>query len=223
MAPAIRRGGSLEGSGTRAADRSTLPLALLAAATAVFVWSGWAPKDRMTWVLETFPAVIGAAILIATRKRFPLTPLAYVLVTIHACILMVGGRYTYAEVPLFNWIRDALGAARNDYDRLGHFAQGFVPAIVTREVLLRTSPLKRGKWLFFLVLCVALAISASYELFEWGTAVAYGAKSDAFLGTQGDPWDTQEDMAMAVVGAITALVTLPGLHDRQLRARGLAP
>lgn len=211
----------METSGALAADRSKLPVALLATTAAVFVWSGWAPKDRMTWILETFPAVIGAVILIATRRRFPLTSLAYVLVAIHACILMVGGRYTYAEVPLFNWIRDALGAARNDYDRVGHFAQGFVPAIVTREVLLRTSPLRRGKWLFFLVVCIALAISASYELFEWGTAVAFGAESDAFLGTQGDPWDTQKDMLTAGIGALIALVTLSGLHDRQLQAFGI--
>src|SRR5262249_15440752 len=138
----------------------------------------------------------------------------------HASILMVGGRYTYAEVPLFNGIRDALHAARNDYDRVGHFAQGFVPAIVAREVLLRRSPLKRGGGRFFLVFCVCLAISATYELFEWGTAVASGAKSDAFLGTQGDPWDTQEDMATAAVGAVTALLVLSPWHDRQLARLG---
>ena len=206
------------GSGKR--ERDYLPGALLAAAALVFLWSGWAPRDRLTWILETFPAVLGAAVLLATRNRFPLTSLAYVLIATHACILMVGGRYTYAEVPLFDWIRDLFGAARNDYDRVGHFAQGFVPAIVTRELLLRTSPLRKGKWLFFLVLCVALAISASYELFEWRTAVAVGAESDAFLGTQGDPWDTQEDMLMAAVGAVAALVTLSGAHDRQLSRRG---
>ena len=193
-----------------------LPAAVFAAVLIVFVWSGWAPKDRLTWILEVFPAILAAPILIATRKRFPLTPLAYVLIGIHAAILMVGGRYTYAEVPLFNWIRDALHAARNDYDRVGHFAQGFVPAIVGREILLRKSPLRRGGWLFFLVLCVCMAISATYELFEWGTALASGAKSDAFLGTQGDPWDTQEDMATAGVGALTALLVMAPLHDRQL-------
>ena len=193
-----------------------LPAAVFAAVAIVFVWSGWAPKDRLTWFLEVFPAVLAAPILIATRKRFPLTPLAYVLIGIHASILMVGGRYTYAEVPLFNWIRDALHAARNDYDRVGHFAQGFVPAIVAREILLRKTPLRRGGWLFFLVLCVCMAISATYELFEWGTALVSGAKSDAFLGTQGDPWDTQEDMATAGVGALTALLLMPRLHDREL-------
>lgn len=197
--------------------RSTrIPAVVLAAVSVVFVWSGWAPKDRFTWFLEVVPAIVAAPILIATRKRFPLTPLCYVLIGIHASILMVGGRYTYAEVPLFNWIRDALHAARNDYDRVGHFAQGFVPAIVAREVLLRRTPLKRGGWLFFLVFCVCLAISASYELFEWRTAVAAGAKSDAFLGTQGDPWDTQEDMATAAVGAVTSLLLMSRWHDRQL-------
>jgi putative membrane protein len=193
-----------------------LPAAVLAAVAIVFLWSGWAPKDRLTWFLEVLPAIFAAPILIATWKRFPLTSLATVLIGIHASILMVGGRYTYAEVPLFNWIRDALHATRNDYDRVGHFAQGFVPAIVAREILLRRSPLRPGKWLFFLVLCVCLAISASYELFEWRTAVAAGAKSDAFLGTQGDPWDTQEDMATAGVGALAALVLLSRVHDRQL-------
>lgn len=200
-----------------------LEAALLAAVAIVFAWSGWHPKDRLTWLLEVAPVLIAVPILVATRRRFPLTPLAYALIAVHACILMVGGRYTYAEVPLFDWIRDALHAARNDYDRVGHFAQGFVPAIVAREVLLRKTPLKRGGWLAFLVVCVCLAISATYELVEWASAVAGGAKSDAFLGTQGDPWDTQKDMLMAGIGAIAALVVLPRVHDRQLAAVGRQP
>jgi putative membrane protein len=191
-------------------------LALLALVLAVLAWSGLAPHDRFTWFLEVVPVLIGIPIVVLTAKRFPLTPLACVLLAIHACILMVGGKYTYAEVPLGYWMGHLMGWTRNNYDRLGHLAQGFVPAVVSREVLLRTTPLKRGKWLAFLTLCVCLAISASYELFEWGTAIATGTAADAFLGTQGDPWDTQEDMAMAAVGAVLALVTMSGVHDRQL-------
>lgn len=195
-----------------------LEVALLAAVALVFAWSGWHPKDRLTWLLEVAPVLVAVPILVGTRRRFPLTPLAYVLIAVHACILMVGGRYTYAEVPLFDWIRDALRAARNDYDRLGHFAQGFVPAIVAREVLLRKTPLRRGGWLAFLVVCVCMAISATYELVEWTSAEVGGAQSDAFLGTQGDPWDTQKDMLMAGIGAVAALLALPRIHDRQLSA-----
>jgi putative membrane protein len=161
--------------------------------------------------------------LLATRRRFPLTTLAYVLIAIHACILMVGGRYTYAEVPLGNWVRDALHLARNHYDRLGHLAQGFVPAIIAREVLLRKTGLRRGGWLFFLVTSVCLAISAVYELIEWGTAATSGASADAFLGTQGDPWDTQKDMLCAGFGAIVAQLSVTGIHDRQLAALSSRP
>ena len=189
---------------------------LAAAVAIVFVWSGWHPKDRLTWVLEVFPAVLAAPLLFATRKRFPLTTLVYVLIAIHACILMVGGRYTYAEVPLFNWIRDAFDLSRNHYDRLGHFAQGFVPAMLAREILLRKTPLRRGAWLFFLVTCVCLAISAVYEFVEWWTALATGEAATAFLGTQGDPWDTQWDMFLALIGALTAQLALSRVHDRQL-------
>jgi putative membrane protein len=184
----------------------------------VFLWSGWAPKDRMTWVLEVFPVIVAVPLLIATRRRFPLTMLAYALIAVHAIILMIGGRYTYAEVPLFNWIRDAFHLARNHYDRLGHFAQGFVPAIVAREVLLRRTPLRRGGWLFFLVTCVCLAISAVYELIEWSAAASSGSAADAFLGTQGDPWDTQKDMLLAGFGAIVSQLTLARAHDRQIDA-----
>ena len=191
---------------------------LLAGVACVFVWSGWSPKDRRTWVLEVFPVVVAVPILVATRRRFPLTSLAYVLIALHATILMVGGRYTYAEVPLFDWIRDAFHLARNHYDRLGHFAQGLVPAIIAREILLRKTPLRRGGWLFFLVTCVCLAISAAYELLEWSTAAASGSAADAFLGTQGDPWDTQKDMLLAGIGAIVGQLSLGRTHDRQLDA-----
>jgi putative membrane protein len=183
-------------------------------------WSAINPHDRFTWFLEVLPVFIGAIVLAATYRRFPLTSLAYALLAIHAVILLVGGHYTYAEVPLFNWIRDAFGLARNDYDRLGHFVQGFVPAIIAREVLLRRSPLKPGKWLFFIVVCICLAISASYELFEWSVAELTGTAADSFLGTQGDPWDTQKDMAMALIGAPTALLLLSGLHDNALQRIG---
>jgi putative membrane protein len=196
--------------------RTTLLLAVLA----ILVWSGVAPHDRFTWYLEVAPVLIGLPIVILTARRFPLTPLAYILLVIHACILMVGGKYTYAEVPVGYWVSGVMGWTRNNYDRLGHLAQGFVPAIVAREILIRTSPLKPGKWLTFLVVCICLAISATYELIEWGTAVSTGTAADAFLGTQGDPWDTQEDMAMAGVGAVLALLTLTQLHDRQLRTAG---
>ena len=168
------------------------------------------------WVLEVFPIFLAIPVLVATAKRFPLTPLAYRLLFLHALILMVGGHYTYAKVPLGFWVQDALHLGRNHYDRLGHLAQGFVPAIIAREVLLRRSPLERGKWLFFLVTCVCLAISASYELIEWLAALLGGSSADAFLGTQGDPWDTQWDMFMALVGALSALVLLPRVQDRQI-------
>jgi putative membrane protein len=169
-----------------------------------------------TWVLEVFPIFLALPLLVATAKRFPLTPLAYRLLFVHALILMVGGHYTYAKVPLGFWVQDALHLGRNHYDRLGHLAQGFVPAIIAREVLLRRSPLQRGKWLFFLVICVCLAVSASYELIEWLAALLGGSSADAFLGTQGDVWDTQWDMFMALVGAITSLLLLSRVHDRQL-------
>ena len=189
---------------------------LLILVLTVLVWSGIQPHDRFTWFLEVAPVLVGIPILLLTANRFPLTLLTCVLLAIHACIPMVGGKYTYAEVPLGYWLEGAFGWTRNNYDRIGHFAQGFVPAIVGREILLRTSPLRRGKWLAFLVVCICLAISATYELVEWGTAVSTGGAADAFLGTQGDPWDTQEDMAMAAVGAVVALLTLTGVQDRQL-------
>jgi len=195
-----------------------LPMALLAGVLAVLVWSGVAPHDRFTWVLEVAPVLIGVPILMATARRFPLTPLLSTLLAVHACILMVGGKYTYAEVPAGFWVSEWLGLARNHYDRLGHFAQGFVPAVLARELLIRTSPLRGSRWLPFVVVAFCLAFSACYELIEWWTAVATGDSATAFLGTQGDVWDTQWDMFLALIGAVTALLTLSRVHDRQLAA-----
>jgi putative membrane protein len=184
---------------------------------ALLIWSGLVPYDRTTWWLEIFPILIGVPILLATGRRFPLTNLLYILLALHAIVLLVGGHYTYARVPLGFWVQDLFGFARNHYDRLGHFAQGFVPAILTREILLRTSPLRRGKWLFVLVTSVCLAFSACYEFIEWWTALLGGESADAFLGTQGDVWDTQWDMFLALIGAMTAQLSLGRAHDRALR------
>lgn len=193
------------------------PLVLLVLVLFLMVVLGIAPKaDRVTWFLENAPVMVAAPLLMATYRRFPLTPLAYQLIALHALILMVGGHYTYAEVPLGDWVRDAFGLARNHYDRLGHFAQGFIPALIAREVLLRKTPLRPGAWLSVIVVAMCLGISAFYEFTEWWAAIAGGAKADAFLGTQGDVWDTQWDMFLAFVGAITAMVVLPRVHDRQL-------
>jgi putative membrane protein len=194
------------------------PAVLLVMAVILLAASGIGPRDRFTWVLEIAPVLIAVPVLLATRRRFPLTPLAYRLLFVHALILMLGGHYTYAEVPLGFWVGEALGFSRNHYDRLGHFAQGFVPAILAREILLRRSPLRPGRWLFFLAACVCLAISATYELIEWWTALATGEGATAFLGTQGDPWDTQWDMFLALVGALSALALLGRAHDRELAA-----
>jgi putative membrane protein len=193
------------------------PGILLSATLVCLALSRIGAAEPGTWVLEVFPIFLALPLLVATAKRFPLTPLAYRLLFVHALILMIGGHYTYAKVPLGFWVQDALHLGRNHYDRLGHFAQGFVPAIVAREVLLRRSPLRPGKWLFFLVTCVCLAISASYELIEWLAAILGGSSADAFLGTQGDVWDTQWDMFTALVGALTSLLLLSRAHDLQLR------
>ncbi|HVZ63489.1 MAG TPA: DUF2238 domain-containing protein [Lacunisphaera sp.] len=204
----------------------------------VLAWSAVRPHDYFTWFLEVAPIFIGVPIMLAVQRRFPLSTLLLVLLWWHAVVLIFGGHYTYARVPLGEWARDWFGWTRNNYDKLGHFAQGFVPAILAREILLRTSPLGRGwspiseraglprsagvaavrpsRWLGFLVVCVCLAFSAFYELTEWAVAVASGTAADDFLGTQGDPWDTQTDMAMALVGAIVSLLALPRVHDRSL-------
>ncbi len=189
---------------------------------AILVYSGLDPvADRMTWLLETLPVMLGLLILPLTYRRFPLTPLLYRLLAVHAVILIVGGHYTYAEVPLGNWLRDALELSRNHYDRLGHLAQGFIPAILAREILLRRSPLRAGGWLFFIVACICLAFSAFYEMIEWWTALISAEAAEAFLGTQGDPWDTQWDMFLALIGALSSQLLLARRHDRQLAA--LAP
>lgn len=182
----------------------------------MLIWSGIQPKDYLTWLLETAPAMIAFVILMATRRRFPLTGLAYGLILVFSLILMIGGHYTYAEVPLFDWIKDVFHQDRNNFDKLGHFAQGFVPAIIAREVIVRNHVVDSGKWLNFFVICICLAISACYELIEWGVAITGNESAEAFLGTQGYVWDTQSDMACALVGAMVSLVTLNPIHDRQI-------
>jgi len=203
-----------------ASHRPTIELVVMLAITlGVFIWSAIAPHDRLTWWLEVSPVPIGLILLIATYRRFPLTALLYWLIVLHGIILMVGGHYTYANVPAGLWFQEAFDLSRNHYDRLGHFAQGFIPAILAREILLRKSPLRPGKWLFVLTGCVCLAFSAFYEMIEWWAALIGGGDADAFLGTQGDVWDTQWDMFLALTGAITAQLTLGGLHTRLLEGR----
>lgn len=189
-----------------------IPLACLAAIVIVFIWSAIGPYDRATWWLEVSPVLIVLPLLFATYKKFPLTTLLYILVAVHSIILIVGGHYTYARVPYM----DFLGEGRNNYDKIGHFAQGFIPAIAARELLLRTSPLKTGKWLAALIFFSCMGVSAIYELIEWATAEIAGDGSVEFLGTQGDVWDAQKDMMWCGIGVITALLTLSKLHNRQL-------
>jgi putative membrane protein len=179
-------------------------------------WSGLRPFDRATWLMEVAPALIVVPLLVATHGRYPLTTVLYLLIFLHALVLMLGGAYTYARVPLGFHIADWLGIARNPYDKIGHFFQGFVPALATREVLLRGRHVRGPRMLAFLVVCVVLAISACYEFIEWAAAVALGQGADEFLGTQGDPWDTQSDMLFATIGAVTSLALLSRLHDQQL-------
>lgn len=202
-----------ESSGPRS---SREPALLLFATLVLLGLSGIGPHDRFTWWLEVAPVMIGIPVLIATYRRFPLTRLLYRLLFLHALVLMLGGHYTYARVPLGFWAQELFGFARNHYDRLGHFAQGFVPAILARELLRRKTPLEPGGWLSFLATCVCLAFSAFYELIEWWTAAASGTAAEAFLGTQGDVWDTQWDMFLALIGAITAQLLLARRHDKEL-------
>jgi len=183
----------------------------------VLTWSGINPKDYFTWLLEVFPALVGLFIMAVTYNKFRLTPLTYFLILIHSVILMVGGHYTYAEVPLFNWIRDTFDMARNNYDKIGHLAQGFIPAVIAREILLRLVIVVKKGWLSFIVICICLAISAFYELIEWWAALLSGDAAEAFLGTQGYVWDTQSDMALALLGAILSLLLLAKIHDNQIR------
>lgn len=190
---------------------------LLAILASVFVWSAIHPHDLFTWLLEALPVIIGLPILLVTCRRFRFSRLAYGLLLVHAVILLVGAHYTYAEMPLFNWLRDTFDLSRNYYDRLGHLAQGFIPAIVAREILLRLSPLRPGKWLVFIVLSITLAISALYEMLEWWVALASGSEATAFLATQGDIWDTQWDMFLCLIGAVVSLLLLSRMHDQTLR------
>jgi putative membrane protein len=188
--------------------------------TLVLLWSGVRPKDQLTWLLEVLPALIAVVVLALTRRRFPLTPLACWLVLVHSVILMVGGHYTYAEVPLGEWAREAFNLSRNNYDKLGHFAQGFIPAIIAREILVRLRVVSGRGWLAFLVTCVCLAVSAFYELIEWWVALLSAEAAESFLGTQGYVWDTQSDMLWALSGATLALLALGRWHDRQLGQLG---
>lgn len=186
---------------------------------AVLVWSGIAPKDTMTWGLEVFPAIAGAMVLWFTRERFPLTSLVYVLILIHCVILMIGGHYTYAEVPIGDWMRDVFDGTRNNYDKIGHLAQGFIPAMIARELVIRQNVFNSVRWRNFFIVCFCLGFSAFYELIEWWVALLSDEAADAFLGTQGYIWDTQSDMGLALFGAVAALLLLSKLHDKQMRER----
>ena len=185
--------------------------------TMVFIWSAIKPKDQFTWFLEVFPALIGLVLILATYRRFSLTPLLYSLILIHSIILMIGGHYTYAQVPLFDMIKEMFTLARNNYDKVGHFFQGFMPAILAREILLRKQVVNGRVWLNTFIISICLAFSAFYELIEWWVALLTGENAEAFLGTQGYMWDTQSDMALALIGAISALVLLSKYHDQQLK------
>jgi len=200
----------------RTATETRIHFILLASITALFIWSLVDCFDFFTWVLEAVPVIIGVTIIISVYRKFRFTSLVYILIWIHMIILLIGAHYTYARMPLFNWIRDALELSRNHYDRLGHFAQGFVPAIIAREVLLRKSILQNRRWLFFIVVSICLAISAAFELFEWLVALLAQDNAVSFLATQGDVWDTQKDMALCLAGAVIALLSLGKVHDRAL-------
>jgi putative membrane protein len=191
-------------------------LVLLILVLLLLAWSAWCPAERITWWLEVFPALIGLVILVATYRRFPLTTLCYIAIALHMSILFIGGHYTYARVPLFDWLRPLLGFHRNNFDRLGHFAQGFVPALIARELFIRLRILNRQRWQPFLIVCICLALSAAYELMEWMTTSIAGDDAVSFLATQGDVWDTQKDRLTALIGAILSLALLHRLHDRAL-------
>ena len=202
----------------KSADHSRLHVGLLVATLAALAVSGWRPYDRVTWLLEVAPVLIALPILIGTRRNYPLTTLLYVLVFAHALVLILGGAYTYARVPLGTWVQHAFDLSRNPYDKLGHFMQGFVPAIIAREILVRGGFVRGRCMVGFVCICIALAISAVYELVEWWAALALGQGAEEFLGTQGDVWDTQSDMFLALIGAGVALLALSAVHDRQLEA-----
>lgn len=201
-------------SSTQSGLLATLAVAILVA----LALSGWRPYDRATWLMEVAPVLIALPVLIATRRNHPLTMLLYWLIFAHALVLILGGAYTYARVPLGAWVQQAFDLSRNPYDKLGHFMQGFVPAIIAREILIRGKFARGPRMVAFLCVCIALAISAVYELIEWWAALALGQGADEFLGTQGDQWDTQSDMFLALIGAVAALISLSSVHDRQLEA-----
>ena len=198
-----------------------LPLVFLVIELIILIVSCAVTRDRPTWVLEVFPVLIGLVLLVATYRRFQFTNMLYCMLVIHSLIMAVGGIYTYAKVPLGFWMQDWFGFARNHYDRIGHFAQGFIPAMLVREILIRTSPLRRGKWLIFIVISICLAVSAFYELIEFAYATAAGESADSFLGSQGDIWDAQWDMTFALIGSICSLLFLSKLHNRFLSHRGV--
>jgi putative membrane protein len=203
-------------------QKPALQYSWMAIFLAVLAWSGINPHDYPTWWLEVLPALIGAGVLWFTRESFPLTRLVYALILVHCIILLVGGHYTYAEVPLFDWIGDQLGHTRNNYDKLGHFVQGFIPAMIARELVIRKNVFSSVAWRNFFIVCFCLGFSAFYELIEWWVALLSEEAADSFLGTQGYAWDTQSDMGWALFGAVLALITLGRLHDKQLRANGFA-
>ncbi len=182
----------------------------------ILTWSAINPNDSFVWFLEVLPAILGVLVLIFTYKKFQFTNFAYTLILIHCCILIIGGHYTYAEVPLFDWIRDVFNGTRNNYDKVGHFAQGFIPAIIAREILVRRNIINGKKWLNVIIVSICMAISATYELIEWLVAELTGESADAFLGTQGYIWDTQSDILYATIGATVALLTLSKLHDKAI-------
>ncbi|NRD22303.1 DUF2238 domain-containing protein [Winogradskyella litoriviva] len=183
----------------------------------LFIWSSISPFEYFTWFLEVLPAVLGILVLVLTFTRFRFTNIVYILISIHCAILIIGGHYTYAEVPLFDWIQETFNHTRNNYDKVGHFAQGFVPAMITRELLIRYDVLNNTNWLNFIVVCIAMAISVTYEFIEWAVSLGTGEGGDSFLGTQGYIWDTQSDMLFATIGAICALIALSNVHDRQIK------
>lgn len=185
----------------------------------ILIWSGINPKDSFTWFLEVIPAILAGMLLVVTYNSFRLTSLLYILILLHCIVLMVGGHYTYAEVPLFDTLKELLGSERNNFDKVGHFFQGFVPALVAREILLRKNIVNGRSWLNVIIISISLAFSAFYELIEWWVAIFSGENAEAFLGTQGYVWDTQSDMAMALIGALLALLFLAKYHDAQLKNR----
>ena len=204
-------------------DRTGLLVALLLVNVAALVISGWRPYDRLTWLLEVLPTLVALPVLVATYRTYPLTTLLYVLITLHALVLAAGGAYAYARVPVGFWVEHAFGLTRNPYDKLGHLMQGFVPALIAREILIRGGYVRGRRMLAFICICIALAISALYEIIEWWTALALGQGADEFLGTQGDPWDTQSDMFCALLGAVAAVLVLPIAHDRSIARLRSAP